>query len=205
MAEGKKLRLVLDLRHVNKYLNTPHFKYEDLRVVADLLSRNDYFTSFDLVSGYYHIDIAPEHYKYLGFQWVYDNGTVKNYQFVVLVFGLAPACYIFTKVTRTLVKHWRLLGFKIALYLDDGFNTNSSFQKCRENIQAICRDLESAGFVINRKKSSLEPKQVGEWLGTVINTVEMKYAVPGPKIEKLKQRLSATDTKNKVTSRFYRK
>ena len=55
VAEGKKLRLVLDLRHVNKYLNTPHFKYEDLRVVADLLSRNDYFTSFDLVSGYYHI------------------------------------------------------------------------------------------------------------------------------------------------------
>ena len=205
VAEGKKLRLVLDLRHVNKYLNTPHFKYEDLRVVADLLNQNDFFTSFDLVSGYFHIDISPEHYKYLGFQWIFTDGSIKNFQFVVLVFGLAPACYLFTKITKPLVKYWRLLGFRVALYLDDGFNAASTSEKCKKSTKSITESLESAGFVINQEKSNLQPRQVGEWLGSVINTIEMKYSVPEAKVKKLKQRLASIETKSKVTSRFLSK
>ena len=106
------------------------FKYEDLKVVADLINRNDYFTTFDLVSGYYHIDIHPDHYKYLGFQWTFSDGSVKNFQYLVLVFGLATACYLFTKMTKPLLKRWRLLGYKAAIYLDDGINIGSSFENC---------------------------------------------------------------------------
>ena len=69
VAEGKKLRLVLDLRHVNQFLHLDKFRYEDLRVVADLIEQGDYFTKYDLVSGYFHIDIHPDFFKYLGFQW----------------------------------------------------------------------------------------------------------------------------------------
>ena len=31
VAEGKELRLVLDLRHVNQYVEATRFKYEDLK------------------------------------------------------------------------------------------------------------------------------------------------------------------------------
>ena len=37
VAEGKKLRLVIDLRHVNNCLVKPRFKYEDLRSLSQAL------------------------------------------------------------------------------------------------------------------------------------------------------------------------
>ena len=52
---GKK-RLILDLRHVNKCL-----KYEDWRVVLSYFEKDAYMFSFDLKSGYHHIEIAFEH------------------------------------------------------------------------------------------------------------------------------------------------
>ena len=36
VLEGKKLRFVLDLRHVNKYLVVPRFKYENLKSVSEI-------------------------------------------------------------------------------------------------------------------------------------------------------------------------
>ena len=36
VAEGKKLRLVLDLRYVNSLIKCPRFKYEDLRTLSEI-------------------------------------------------------------------------------------------------------------------------------------------------------------------------
>ena len=43
-----KLRLVLDLRHVNKYVKHTKFKYDDLKVVSQMFNQNDFFITFDL-------------------------------------------------------------------------------------------------------------------------------------------------------------
>ena len=68
-----KKRLVLNLRHVNKFLCKQKFKYEDLRVTMLLFERGDCMFTFDLKSGYHHVDICPAQYKYLGFSWVRDD------------------------------------------------------------------------------------------------------------------------------------
>ena len=39
VAEGKKLRLVIDLREVNKYLVKPKFRYEDLRSLSEIFEQ----------------------------------------------------------------------------------------------------------------------------------------------------------------------
>jgi len=80
--------LVINLRYLNRYLWKEHFKYEDLRTVMQLFSPNDYMFSFDLKSGYHHIDIYPEHWQYLGFVWGPSNHK-RYYIFTVLPFGLA--------------------------------------------------------------------------------------------------------------------
>ena len=72
-----------------------------------MLNKGDYFTTFDLTSGYHHIEIHPEHRKFLGFQWTFENGSSRYFEFCVLPFGLALACYIFTKVLRPFTKRWR--------------------------------------------------------------------------------------------------
>ena len=50
------------------------------------LRRTIFLFSFDLKSGYHHVDIAKEHWKYLEFSW----GSC-YYVFTVLPFGLASA------------------------------------------------------------------------------------------------------------------
>ena len=92
--EGKR-RLVLNLRHLNKFLYKQKFKYEDLRVAMLLIEKGDYLFSFDLKSGYHHVDIAQVHRKYLGFAWGHPF-----YVFTVLPFGLCIACCMFTKLVR---------------------------------------------------------------------------------------------------------
>ena len=103
VADNGKLRLVLDLRHVNKFVILKKFKYEDLRIVAEIFDKNDYFVNFDLTSGYHHIDIHPDHHKYLGFSWDF-GGVIRYFQFTVLAFGLSAAGYVFTKVLRPFTK-----------------------------------------------------------------------------------------------------
>ena len=34
-----------------------------------MFTPKDYVFSFDLKSGYHHVDIFPEHWQYLGFSW----------------------------------------------------------------------------------------------------------------------------------------
>ena len=69
VAKGKKLRLVLDLRHPNQFVYKSKFKYEDLKHISQVLDYKQYYISFDLESGYDHVDIFPPHQKYLGFSW----------------------------------------------------------------------------------------------------------------------------------------
>ena len=64
-----KLRLLLNLRYLNQFLLKDKFKYEDLRVAMIMFQPDDYMFTFDLKSGYHHVDIHEEHWKYLGFAW----------------------------------------------------------------------------------------------------------------------------------------
>ena len=45
----------------------------------------------------------------------------RYFVFTVLPFGLSSAPHIFTKVLKPLEKYWRVFGFNIALFLDEGF------------------------------------------------------------------------------------
>ena len=61
---GKKLRLILDLRYVSKWFAQCKFKMEDLKTVAMVYEKGDSIVTLDLKSGYHHIAIAPEYDKY---------------------------------------------------------------------------------------------------------------------------------------------
>jgi hypothetical protein len=66
----------------------------------------------------------------LGFSWLKDGVRI-FYKFLVLPFGLASACYLFTKITRPLVKKWRSEGKQIIMYLDDGIGIDPDEQLCQ--------------------------------------------------------------------------
>lgn len=84
---------------------------EDLSVAKEVLCPADYMSSFDLKSGYHHVNIFPDHLKFT---------VLSFFEFTVLVFGLSSAHYLFTKLLKPLVKKWRSEAKGIVVSLDDG-------------------------------------------------------------------------------------
>ena len=102
-SSGKK-RLILDLRHVNLYVYKQKFKCEDLKVALSIVSPGYCLFKFDLKSGYHHVEIFPEHRKFLAFRWGFDDGVIRYFQFAVLPFDLSSAPYLFTKLFKPVIK-----------------------------------------------------------------------------------------------------
>ena len=128
-SSGKQ-RLILDLRHINTFIYKQKFKCEDLSVATQIFDKGYYLFKFDLKSGYHHIEIFPEHRKFLAFAWDFGTGVFRYFQFCVLPFGLSSAPFVFTKILKPLQKSWRSRGIPIAIFLDDGLGggNGSSFR-----------------------------------------------------------------------------
>ena len=196
---GKK-RLVIDLRHLNKYLFKSSFKYEDLRTAMLLFQKEDYLISFDLKSGYHHVDIHRQHWKYLGFAWDMGEGP-RYYVFKVLPFGLATACYIFTKFLRPLVKYWRSQGLRTIVYLDDGIVAVSGREAAENASHSIRADLAKAGLVEHSEKCTWEPTQKLCWLGFELDLEVGFILVPQYKITALQMLLERSSGQESLTAR----
>lgn len=186
-----KLRLVIDLRHINSYIDPPQFKYEGLKTAAEIFEKDDYLITFDLTSGYHHVPINEQFQKFLGFAWEFDN--IKRYFiFCVLPFGLNIACWVFTKLMRQLVKKWRRQGIKCIMYLDDGISGVKSYQTLVKNRSIMLCDMWLAGLTVNFKKSSLKPQQRKIWIGFIIDTKSMNFEVPEEKIKRVLSSISSS-------------
>ena len=116
----------------------------------------------------------------------------------MLPFGLSSAPYVFTKVFRPLVKHWRSPGIHLVLYLDDGAGCLHDFSVAQNTASAVGSDLANAGVVANEEKCIWAPTQVLEWLGIVWGRI----FIPHRRIVKLlKALLSLKSGSRSVTPR----
>ena len=135
-----------------------------MRTFRDLFDKGDFFFKVDLKSGYHHLDILESHQKYLGFSWIVD-GIERFFVFTVLVFGLASALFIFTKVVRVLIKHWRGMAIQIFAFVDDFLGGAKSREQAAEASAQVKGDLECSGFTVCPEKTQWHPVQKGEHLG----------------------------------------
>ena len=196
-SSSGRLRLVVNLRYLNTFLWKQRFKYEDLRTAMLLFERDDYMFSFDLKSGYHHVDVAEVHQKFLGIEW---GGAY--YVFTVLPFGLSTACYVFTKLLRPLVRYWRARGIRIVVYLDDGLAVSADERSAHAASDFVRETLGNAGFVTHPVKSQWQPVQRLTWLGFVIDTSLGHLEVPTEKITLLRRQIQQTLSMNQIPARL---
>ena len=189
-----KQRLILDLRHVNAFVYKQKFKCEDLSVATQIFDKDYYLFKFDLKSGYHHIEIFPEHRKYLAFAWDFGTGKFRYFQFCVFPFGLSSVPFIFTKILKPLQKSWRSRGIPIAIFLDDGLGEGIDKVSAKIHSLAVHSDLLKSGFVPNQEKSVWEPVQVITWLGVVLNTIDGSVQATDERIAKLTSDLGSPQT-----------
>ena len=143
-SSGKE-RLILELRHVNLYVCKQKFKCEDLnlKVALSIISRGYSLFKFDLKSGYHHVEIFPEHRKFLAFSWGFGDGVIRYFQFAVLPFGLSSAPYLFTQLFKPVIKMWRSNGIPIVVFLDDGLGGGATELTAKIHILKVHSDLIS--------------------------------------------------------------
>ena len=100
--------------------------------------------------------------------------------FTVLPFDLSSAPYIFTKLLRPLVKHWRSQGIHTVVYLDDSFDVESTKLSSEIYSNMIRSDLALVGFLANEDKSVWVPVYLITWLGIVWTGFREKLTLQHP-------------------------
>ena len=143
-----KYRLILNLKNLNRFISTKHFKLEDGRTVTKLMNQNCFMASLDLKNAYYLVPMHRSSQRYLRFK--FDNTL---FEFTRLPFGLNTPPYVFTKILKPVVAHLRKRGYRSVIYLDDLLLIGESFSDCLQNVAETQRLLQDLGFIINIHKS----------------------------------------------------
>lgn len=137
--------------------------------------------SIDLQDAYFTVPLHQESIRF--FRFVFDNVT---WEFNCLpLFGLSTAPYVFTKIMRPVIAHFRATGIQCVNYLDDILILGSSEEDCQANVAFVVNLLQSLGFIIIFEKSSLVASKRCKFLGFLIDSSDLRLGLPLAKKQKV--------------------
>ena len=151
------MRPVINLKRLNEWVITEHFKMEGIPTLKDILRSGDWFVKVDLKDAYFTIPIDSGHQQYLRFML-----EEERYQFTCFPFGLSCASRTFTKVLKpvmTLLQSW---GVRIIVYIDDTLILADIPEQASQHLETLLWILQALGF-----KTSLyshQPKRLSFWV-----------------------------------------
>ena len=154
------MRPVINLKPLNRYLEKKHFKMDTMKKVLNLVQKGDWCINLDLKDAYFRIEIHKSHRQYLRFYY-----KKVAYQFRALCFGPTVAPRVFTKVTAVVAAYLRKQSMGLATYLDDWLTLNRTQFQMLQDRAKLLNLLFELGFIVNKKKSSLEPIQTVNYIG----------------------------------------
>ena len=151
----------------------------------------DFQTCMDLENMFFHVKIHEEHQKFLGFS-VPDpsTGNPIYFQFAVMIYGLNPAVFIVTTLTKPLVAFLHTRGVRYSIMIDDGRVLGRTSEECWEHHQYTIETFNKAGWNIQVKKTSTSPTQQLYHQGFTTDTENMTYSIPDFKLQNLKTEIS---------------
>ena len=174
-------RLVINLKSLNGFVHTDHFKMEGIHVLRDLLRAGDWMAKVDLKDAYFMLLIREEDRAFLRFSF-----KDRTYQFKCLPFGLACAPWVFTKTLKPIAAQLRQLGVRMIVYIDDILILAESKELARDHAIGLVYLLENPGFAVSKAKCQLEPTQTIEFLGFSVDSLTQELSLPGGKVKKIR-------------------
>ena len=139
-------RLILNLKHLNKYLEYKHFKMQTLQTILTLIQPNCYMATIDLKDAYYSVKIDGNDTCFLKFLC-----SSKLLTFVVLPNGFSPGPQKFTKLTKPRLAMLRMRGYTVAIYIDDIIAIDQTFEECLLTVVGTISLFQKLGFLIHRQ------------------------------------------------------
>ena len=154
-------RFCVDYRRLNMATVKDAYPLPRVEDCLDTMAGASWFSSLDLASGYWQLDIAPEHREKTAFST--HRGL---FQFRRMPFGLCNAPGTFERVMEVVM---RGLQWKTCLvYLDDIVVFAASFEEHLERLEEVLQRLRTAGLKVKPSKCQLGRRRVG-FLGHIVS------------------------------------
>ncbi|UYV77011.1 hypothetical protein LAZ67_14002809, partial [Cordylochernes scorpioides] len=146
-------RFCVDYRRLNKITKKDVYPLPRIDDTLDCLRGARFYSSMDLQSGYWQIDVEESDREKTAF--ITPDGL---YEFKVMPFGLCNAPATFERMIDNLLKG---LKWTICLcYLDDIIVFSDGFEEHLRRLQLVLNCLKKAGLCLNSKKCKFGAKTI---------------------------------------------
>ena len=125
-------RLVIDLSHLNRFVDVSHFQMETIQSVLLSVRRDDWMASIDLREAYLQVPVHPESRPFLRFV---SKGRV--FQFKALCFGLSTAPQVFSRVMAPVSAILYAMGIRVRRYMNDWLVQSSSREPLLRDLRTV--------------------------------------------------------------------
>ena len=157
-------------RQLNKATAKDSFPLPNIEDTFNALAGARYFSSLDLASGYWQVELNEEAKEKTAFAT--REGL---FQFTVMPFGLCNAPATFERLMERVLNG--LLWERCMCYLDDIIVFGTSFDTALENLKVVFDRIRKHGLRLQPKKCNLFKKEV-LYLGFYVNAQGVR---PDPK------------------------
>ncbi|GFW86612.1 hypothetical protein TNCV_4333961 [Trichonephila clavipes] len=145
-------RFCVDYRKLNSVTKKDVYPLPRIDDTLDCLKGAKFFSSMDLRSGYWQIEIDEADREKTAF--ITPEGL---YEFKVMPFGLCNAPATFERMMDNLLRHFKWT--MCLCYLDDIIVFSETFEDHLIRLRLVLKCLQEAGLKLNSKKCLLLPKK----------------------------------------------
>ena len=157
----KKDGFCVDYRKVNAVTRKDAYPLPRIDVTLDTLAGSKWFSTLDLISGYWQVEVDPDDQEKTSF--CTPDGL---FEFKVMPFGLCNAPATFQRLMDMVLAgvQWS----NCLVYLDDIIIVGKTFKHHLQNVREVFKCLRVAGLKLKPSKCDLCCKQV-EFLGHIVS------------------------------------
>ncbi|GBL98850.1 Retrovirus-related Pol polyprotein from transposon 297 [Araneus ventricosus] len=159
-------RFCVDYRKLNEITKKDSYPLPQIDDTPDALNGSQWFTTLDLKSGYWQVEIRPEDREKTAFTT--GQGL---WQFKVMPFGLCNTAATFKRLMEAVLRG--LSSEACLVYLDGIIIVGRTFEEHLNNLRKVFHRLQKANLKLSPKKCRFFQKDV-TYLGHVISAEGVK-------------------------------
>ena len=177
-----RLRLILDQRSLNSYLDPPRFSMESLERARPIFERDDdeVLLTYDISAQFWHWAAAESDRPLMG-----CSLGGRHFEWLCTPMGTSTSPYICTSLIYILAKRWRRLGIRLAVVYCDDYCIACKRSEAPLLAAFIRDEFRRHGLLVNWSKSDDTGSRRARVLGIDVDLDTWTYSVPQDKKDKI--------------------